>query len=54
MGKKTKPMYMLFTKEQAQNENYTQTKKKQMEKDISCNWKMFQKLEVLISGKNRL
>ena len=39
MDKKTKPIYMLSSRDPPQNERYTQTKSKGMEKDISCKWK---------------
>ena len=36
MDKKARPTYMLSIREPLQNEGYTQTKSKGMEKDISC------------------
>ena len=36
MGKKARPTYTLSIREPLQNEGYTQTTSKGMEKDISC------------------
>ena len=52
MDKKTRPTYMLSTR-YLQNERYTQTKNKEMEKDISWKWKGKQKagVEIFIYDK---
>ena len=39
MVKKTRPIYILPSRDPSQIERYTQTKSKGMEKDISCKWK---------------
>ena len=41
MDKKTRPIYMLHSRDPPQNQRYTQTKRKRIEKDISCKnkWK---------------
>ena len=44
MDKKTRPIYMLSPGDPSQIERYTQTKRKGMEKGISCKWKRKKKL----------
>ena len=51
MDKKTRPMYMLPTKDRPQIERYTQTKSKGMEKDISCKWGKKAVVAIFISNK---
>ena len=51
MDKKTRLTYMLF-KRSSQNERYTQTKSKGMEKDTLCKWKGKEAgVAILISDK---
>ena len=51
MDEKTRPMYMLPTKDPPQIERYTQTKSKGMEKDISCKWGKKAVVAIFISNK---
>ena len=39
MDKEKRSLYMLSPRDPSQIERYTQTKRKGMEKDISCEWK---------------
>ena len=38
-GYKTRPLYMLSTKDPPQNKGYIQTECEGLEKDISCKWR---------------
>ena len=52
VDKKTRPMYIISTRDSPQKERYTQTKTKRMEKDISCKWKWKKAgVAILISDK---
>ena len=39
MDTKTRPLYMLSTRDPPQNKGYIQTESKGLEKDISCKWR---------------
>ena len=54
MDKKIRTTDMLFPRDPLQNERYTQTKRKGMEKDISCTWKGKKKLGVAILISNKI
>ena len=39
MDKKTRPLYMLSTRDPAQTKGHKQTESDGLEKDISCKWR---------------
>ena len=39
MDTKTRPLYMLSTRDPPQNKGYIQTESERLEKDISCKWR---------------
>ena len=46
MDTKTRPLYVLSTKDPPQNKGHIQTESEGLEKDISCKWRL-----ILISDK---
>ena len=55
MDTKTRPLYMLSTREQSQTKEHMQTESEGLEKDISCKWRPKKKkkagVAILISDK---
>ena len=39
MDTKTRPLYMLSTRDPPQNKGHIQTENEELEKDISCKWR---------------
>ena len=54
MDTKTRPLYMLSTRDPPQNKGHIQTESEGLEKGISCKWRQKKKktgVEILISDK---
>ena len=51
-GTKTRPLYMLSTRDPPQNKEHIQTESEELEKDISCKWRPKKAgVAILISDK---